>query len=85
MFQRTVCYDLSPALQIVEARIIELPSGTSLAQFLMVSLAFEASSSHHRRRYMRCFGEYGLLELLVDQQSVMGGYFIYCQAVTSSK
>ena len=31
-------YDLSPALHIAEAKVIELPSGTSFAQFLMVFL-----------------------------------------------
>ena len=33
-----VAHDLSPALHIAEARVIELPSGTSFAQFLMVFL-----------------------------------------------
>ena len=42
MIKKTVCYDSSPALHIAEARVIELSSGTSLAQFLMVSLTFEA-------------------------------------------
>ena len=36
MIKKTVCYDSSPALHIAEARVIELSSGTSLAQFLMV-------------------------------------------------
>ena len=36
VIKKTVCYDSSPALHIAEARVIELPSGTSLAQFLMV-------------------------------------------------
>ena len=31
-------YNLSPALHIAEAKVIELPSGTSSAQFLMVFL-----------------------------------------------
>ena len=35
-------YDLSPALHIAEAKVIELLSGTSSAQFLMVFLTFEA-------------------------------------------
>ena len=35
-------YDLSPALHIAEAKVIELPSGISLAQFLMVFLTLEA-------------------------------------------
>ena len=38
MIKKTVCYDSSPALHIAEARVIELSSGTSLAQFLMVFL-----------------------------------------------
>ena len=38
MIKKTVCYDSSPALHIAEARLIELSSGTSLAQFLMVRL-----------------------------------------------
>ena len=38
MIKKTVCYDSSPALHIAEARVIELSSGTSLAQFLMVRL-----------------------------------------------
>ena len=38
MIKKTVCYDSSPALHIAEARVIELLSGTSLAQFLMVLL-----------------------------------------------
>ena len=42
MIKKTVCYDSSPALHIAEARVIELPSGTSLAQFLMVFLTLEA-------------------------------------------
>ena len=42
MIKKTVCYDSSPALHIAEARVIELSSGTSLAQFLMVFLTFEA-------------------------------------------
>ena len=42
MIKKTVCYDSSPALHIAEARVIELPSGTSLAQFLMVFLTSEA-------------------------------------------
>ena len=33
-------YDLSPALHIAEAKVIELPSGTSFAQFLMVNLSW---------------------------------------------
>ena len=41
MIKKTVCYDSSPALHIAEARVIELSSGTSLAQFLMVLLTFE--------------------------------------------
>ena len=40
MIKKTVCYDSSPALHIAEARVIELSSGTSLAQFLMVYLPF---------------------------------------------
>ena len=36
-------YDLSPALHIAEAKVIELPSGTSFAQFLMVFLTLGAS------------------------------------------
>ena len=36
-------YDLSPALHIAEAKVIELLSGTSSAQFLMVFLTSEAS------------------------------------------
>ena len=36
-------YNLSPALHIAEAKVIELPSGTSSAQFLMVFLATEVS------------------------------------------
>ena len=40
MIKKTVCYDSSPALHIAEARVIELPSGTSLAQFLMVRKIF---------------------------------------------
>ena len=43
VIKKTVCYDSSPALHIAEARVIELSSGTSLAQFLMVFLTFEAS------------------------------------------
>ena len=50
-------YDLSPALHIAEAKVIELPSGISLAQFLMVFLTLEAHFSSmllpravHRRR-----------------------------------
>ena len=39
MIKTTVCYDSSPALHIAEARVIELPSGTSLAQFLMAFLS----------------------------------------------
>ena len=35
-------YDLSPALHIAEAKVIELLSGTSFAQFLMVFLTSEA-------------------------------------------
>ena len=35
-------YDLSPALHIAEAKVIELLSGTSSAQFLMVFLTLEA-------------------------------------------
>ena len=35
-------YDLSPALHIAEAKLIELLSGTSFAQFLMVFLPSEA-------------------------------------------
>ena len=35
-------HDLSPALHIAEAKVIELPSGTSFAQFLMVFLTSEA-------------------------------------------
>ena len=38
VIKKTVCYDSSPALHIAEARVIELSSGTSLAQFLMVFL-----------------------------------------------
>ena len=38
-------YDLSPALHIAEAKVIELPSGISLAQFLMVFLTLEAHFS----------------------------------------
>ncbi len=34
-------YDLSPALHIAEAKVIELLSGTSFAQFLMVFLTSE--------------------------------------------
>ena len=34
-------YDLSPALHIAEAKVIELLSGTSFAQFLMVFLTLE--------------------------------------------
>jgi hypothetical protein len=33
-------YVLSPALHIAEAKGIELPSGTSFAQFLLVHLTF---------------------------------------------
>jgi len=36
-------YVLSPALHIAEAKGIELPSGTSFAQFLLVHLTSEAS------------------------------------------
>ena len=35
-------YNLSPALHIAEAKVIELLSGTSSAQFLMVFLTSEA-------------------------------------------
>ena len=38
--KKSVCYDSSPALHIAAARVIELSSGTSLAQFLMVYLLF---------------------------------------------
>jgi len=31
-------YDLSPAVHIAEAKVVELPSGISLAKFLMVFL-----------------------------------------------
>ena len=34
--KKAVCYDSSPALHSAAARVIELLSGTSLAQFLMV-------------------------------------------------
>ena len=44
MIKKTVCYDSSPALHIAEARVIELSSGTSLAQFLIVYLPI---SFHH--------------------------------------
>ena len=45
-------HDLSPALHIAEAKVIELPSGTSFAQFLMVfplylkRLTYFSSMSH---------------------------------------
>ena len=35
---KAFAHDLSPALHIAEAKVIELPSGTSFAQFLMVFL-----------------------------------------------
>jgi len=35
---KRVHYDLSPALHIAAAKVIELPSGISSAQFLMVVL-----------------------------------------------
>ena len=38
--------DLSPALHIAEAKVFELPSGTSLAQFLMVDLTLRGISFH---------------------------------------
>ena len=41
MIKKTVCYNSSPTLHIVEARVIECPSGPSLAEFLMVFLALE--------------------------------------------
>ena len=51
-------YDLSPALHIAEAKVIELPSGTSFAQFLMVFLTSEAFSSFHQScRFTRWLGE----------------------------
>ena len=53
MIKKTVCYDSSPALHIAEARVIELSSGTSLAQFLMAYIL----CFHHAGRYMRWLGE----------------------------
>ena len=38
---KAFAHDLSPALHIAEAKVIELPSGTSFAQFLMVFLTLE--------------------------------------------
>jgi len=35
---KRIHYDLSPALHIAEVKVIELPSGISLAKFLMVFL-----------------------------------------------
>ena len=49
MIKKTVCYDLSPTLHIVEARVVECPSGPSPAEFLMVSLFARPISFH------RCF------------------------------
>ena len=46
VIKKTVCYDSSPALHIAEARVIELPSGTSLAQFLM-ALRHQDACFHH--------------------------------------
>ena len=40
--KKAFAHDLSPALHIAEAKVIELPSGTSFAQFLMVFLTLEA-------------------------------------------
>jgi len=39
---KRIHYDLSPALHIAEVKVIELPSGISLAKFLMVFLTSEA-------------------------------------------
>ena len=39
-------YDLSPALHSAAAKVIELPSGTSSAQFLLVFLTSEVSAFH---------------------------------------
>ena len=41
VIKKTVCYNSSPTLHIVEARVIECPSGPSLAEFLMVFLISE--------------------------------------------
>ena len=51
-------YDLSPALHIAEAKVIELLSGTSSAQFLMVFLTSEAPPSFHQYHgFTPCFEE----------------------------
>ena len=50
-------YDLSPALHIAEAKVIELLSGTSSAQFLMVFLTLEAPSFHQPHSFMLLFEE----------------------------
>ena len=50
-------YDLSPALHIAEAKVIELLSGTSSAQFLMVFLTSEALSFHQSHGFTPYFEE----------------------------
>ena len=50
-------YDLSPALHIAEAKVIELLSGTSFAQFLMVFPHLRGLSFHQSHRFMRWLGE----------------------------
>ena len=46
MIKKTVCYNLSPTLHIVEARVVECPSGPSPAEFLMVILTLEVLFIH---------------------------------------
>ena len=58
-------YDLSPALHIAEAKVIELLSGTSFAQFLMVFL-HPRGPFHQPLRFMRWFGEEGFFRVFVE-------------------
>ena len=59
-------YDLSPALHIAEAKVIELLSGTSFAQFLMVFLTLEVFFFHQFVGFMPCLEEECFLNLRVD-------------------